>query len=55
MLSIVAQTTLELLMITLIIYGFCNEEKFIKFEQRLKIKFLKAKIKILETLLEVMK
>lgn len=48
MLSIIAQTTLELLMIALIIYAFCNEKKFIKFEQWLKIKILKA-------LLEVMK
>lgn len=41
MLSIIAKTTLELLMIALIIYGFIHEEEVIRFELWLRIKILR--------------
>ena len=37
------QTAFEILVVVLIIYGFCREDKLIAFEDRLKAKILNRK------------
>lgn len=37
------QTAFEILVVVLIIYGFCREDKLIEFEDRLKEKILNRK------------
>lgn len=37
------QTAFEILVVVLIIYGFCREDKLIEFEDRLKAKILRRK------------
>lgn len=48
MFSILAKTTIEFLVVVLLIYGFVHEQEIIKIEQKIKIKILRALLQIVK-------